>query len=128
MRRSRGFVNYDIWIVLTVVAIAAAIIIPAVQRAVVKARLRRAEIEAIRKVAALEGAYFGLTYHYLDSLPRVLTPGTRLLSLRRDSVGWSVAITGDSAQRWPVSCGVFVGPTSLAPNAAVTASGRIACW
>jgi type II secretory pathway pseudopilin PulG len=128
MRRSRGFVNYEIWIVLTLVAIAAAIIIPAVQRGVARARLRRAEIEVIRKVAALEGASFGLTYRYLDSLPPVLTPGTRLLSLKKDSVGWSVAITGDSTQRWPVTCGVFVGPPSLAPNPVVTASGRIGCW
>jgi hypothetical protein len=128
MRRSRGFVNYDIWIVLTVVALAAAIFVPAVRRAVAKRRLRRSEIAVIRRVAELEGAYFARTFHYLDSLPRVLTPDTRLLSLQQDSVGWSVAITGDSSQRWTVTCGVFVGPPSLAPNPAVTVSGRIGCW
>jgi type II secretory pathway pseudopilin PulG len=128
VRRQRGHIYMDIYILVAVLAVAAAIIIPNVRRAVHKARLRRAEIAVIERVASLELAEHARTHAYLDSLPVVLPPGMRLLSLRGDSAGWSVAVAADSADRWPVTCGLFMGPARLAPDTTVTSPGTIHCW
>ena len=128
MRRSRGFVNYDIWLVATGLAIAAAIIVPAVNKGVRKAKLRRAEATVIQQIAAAERAHHDRYLVYLDSLPFALPEGTRLLSLRADSTGWSAALVADSGKHTQVTCGVFEGPATLAPDSATSTSGRIACW
>ena len=128
MRRSRGFVNYDIWLVLMGLAMAAAIIVPAVFRGVRKAHLRRAEVTALRLIAAAERSHHDRTGVYYDSLPFALPDGTRLLSLRADSTGWSAALLADSGRRTQVACGVFEGPPALAPDSAVATPGHIACW
>ncbi|HXY69483.1 MAG TPA: hypothetical protein VEH62_08540 [Gemmatimonadales bacterium] len=128
MRRARGFVNYDVWLVATGLAMAAAIIVPAVYRGVRKAHLKRAEVTALQQIAAAERAHHDRYLAWLDSLPFALPDGTRLLSLRSDSAGWSASIAGDSGRRTQVMCGVFEGPAALAPDSAATEAGRISCW
>ncbi len=127
-RLARGFVQYDLWILLLIVGFIVAIVVPAVLRGVRKAKQRRVQFATLEQIAAAERSSYTRYHVYLDSLPFALTSGTRLLSLRRDSTGWSAVVTGDSAQADALTCGVFEGPISLAPNPAVTSSSRIACW
>ena len=128
MRPARGFVNYEIWILLTILLVMLTIIVPAVVRGVRKANLRRAQYAMLEQIVAAERSSYDRSRVYLDSLPFPLTGGTRLLSLRKDSTGWSAVVTGDSLQAATLTCGVFEGPSSLTPNPAVTSPSRIACW
>lgn len=128
MRRSRGFVYYDLWILVTAVAIILVVIVPNVVRAVRKEKLRRVERAELHRIARVERAHYDRYHAYLDSLPFSLTRGIRLLGLRADTAGWSATVTADSSARAPATCGVFEGPPSLAPDPAATTPGRIACW
>jgi len=128
MSRLRGFVNYDVWLVGTGLAMAAAIIVPAVYKGVRKAKLRSAEVTALRQIAAAERSHHERYGAYLDSVPFALPQGTQLIGLRADSAGWAAALQADSGRRTQTSCGEFEGPSALAPDSAVTEPGRIACW
>ncbi len=128
MSRSRGFVYYDLWITVALVALAVLVIVPAVYGGIRKARLRRAGVELLQRIAAAEADSHDRTHAWLDALPFALPAGTKLLVLRGDSSGWSAAVVADSSRRTQVSCGAFQGPASLAPAAATTTPGRIACW
>jgi type II secretory pathway pseudopilin PulG len=128
MRQARGFVRYDLWIALVIILVLAAVIVPAVLRGVQKAKLRRAAFVALEQIATAERGSYDRHHAYLDSLRLPLAGGIRLLSLQGDSTGWSASVTGDLPQPATLTCGVFEGPASLAPNPAVTSPSRIACW
>lgn len=128
MRLSRGFVYYDLWILAVALAVIAGVIVPSVLRGVRKHRLRLAERTDLLRIADAERAHHQHYRVYLDSLSFGLADGTRLLTLRVDSEGWSASVTSDSLQGTPLTCGVFEGPVALAPNPAVTTPGQIACW
>jgi len=126
--RSRGFVNYDIWILLTLVGITVAIVVPAVLRARQRLRLRAAEIGALQRIAAAEQANYAEHHVYIDTLTFSLPGGVALTSMRADSTGWGAVVAGDSLQRVAVSCGGFEGPSSFAPHPGQTTPGRFTCW
>ncbi len=128
MTRSKGFVYYDLWILVVVVAIVAAVIVPSFLRASRKVRLRRAEVSDLRRIADIQHFHHARYRAFLDSLPLTLAAGTHLVALRSDSTGWSAVITSDSAQNTGVSCGIFEGPPDLAPTPEVTMPGRVICW
>ncbi len=128
VRPPRGFVYYDVWITVAVLALAAVIIVPNVVRGVRKAHLRGAGASALQRIATAEAARHDRTGTYLDSLPFGLPADTRLLVLRSDSSGWGALVVADSGKRTQVSCGAFYGAKALAPDTAVTVPGRIACW
>ena len=126
--RARGFVYYDLWITIAVIALAAWIVVPGVLRAVRMARLRRQEIGVLRQIAAAEAVHRDSTHIFLDSLPVALPTGVTLLGLHGDSTGWGAAVVADSGRRTQVRCGVFEGTPSHTPDPAVTSGGRIVCW
>ena len=128
MTRSRGFVNYDIWILLTLLGIIVAIVVPAVARARQRARLRRTEIAALQHIAAAEAANYTEHHVYIDTLAFPLPGGVTLTSMRADSTGWGAVVGGDSLQPVALSCGIFEGPVSFAPNPGATTPRRFACW
>ena len=126
--RRHGFVNYDVWILLTLIALAAAIVVPAIAHVRQRVRVRRAELETLRRIAAAEAAHYAKHHTYVDTLTFVLTGGVTLTSLRADTAGWSAVVSADSLQPVAQACGVFEGPTSFAPNSAHETPGLAACW
>ena len=45
-----------------------------------------------------------------------------------DAAGWKATMTNPAVTNNPKNCGVFTGPMTNAPNAAVTQEGAPACW
>ena len=128
VRSTRGFVNYDVWILLVVIVFIAAVIVPNVLRAIRKQRLRRTEFTVLRDIGSAQRRFFDTHHRYLDTLPFSLPEGVHFLSLRGDTAGWSAAVTSDSFRSVTLACGVFEGPLSFSPNPVVQTPGRIACW
>jgi hypothetical protein len=124
----RGFVYYDIWLLLFGVGIVLVIIVPAAMRGYRQAKLRRAEYAAVVLIANEENDAYDTRHAYLDSSTSRLPDGVRLVSLRHDTSGFSVVVAVDSSRSRTPLCGMFQGSASLAPNGAVTMPSRIACW
>jgi hypothetical protein len=56
------------------------------------------------------------------------SPGNALVLSNVSAQGWTGVLTNGTLTSGPINCGVFVGPLSNTPNAAVTTEGTPACW
>ena len=128
MRSARGFVYYDVWIVLAIIVVAALIVVPSILRAVGKQQLRVAEVATLYRIAAAERTAYARDHRYRDAVDLVLREGVRVASLRGDTAGWTATVTGDSLSHVAVTCGMFVGPPSFAPSSTSMMPGQVACW
>lgn len=148
MRESkRGFTIIELVVVMAIIGILATIGIPKLRNTRERAS-RASMLTDLKNLIALQEAYFSSTNDYAGGVttgPEILAVGDggritfrpstgNVVTLSRmttgvNGAGWSATATNPQVTS-PESdvCGIFVGHTSYAPNAAVTQPGIPVCY
>jgi type IV pilus assembly protein PilA len=142
MSSNKGFTLIELLIVVVIIGILAAIAIPKFANTKGKAVLASMKTDLRNLVTAQEGFYFDNT-DYAGSLTAgapvnatggagsiqfIPSSGNTIAIAYNSANGYSATVTNTLLTSGVMTCGVFVGDISLAPNAAVTQEGAPACW
>lgn len=132
-RVPRGFVPavvMNLQLALALVLLVLAVLIPLVFDGKARARDRERFTTALTALVAPQTAYHARHGRFaasLGALGREATLRTPRI-LRADSAGWTATLESDHVFRPRVTCGVFDGPASYAPDSVVTRPREVACW
>jgi prepilin-type N-terminal cleavage/methylation domain-containing protein len=138
----RGFTLIELLIVVVIIGILAAIAIPKFANSKEKAVLASMKTDLRNLVTAQEAFYFdnsdyagGVTSGAQVNatggaglVPFTPSSGNVLLISNVTNTGYTATVTNPVLAGGITQCGVFIGPVSNRPNAAVTQEGAPACY
>jgi prepilin-type N-terminal cleavage/methylation domain-containing protein len=138
----KGFTLIELLIVVVIIGILAAIAIPKFANTKEKAIVSSMKSD-LRNLVTAQEAFFSDNNDYAGSItngPQVngtggagkvtFTPsqGNVLALTYVNAAGWKATMTNPAVTGTPNTCGIYVGPATNSPNAAVTQEGAPACW
>jgi prepilin-type N-terminal cleavage/methylation domain-containing protein len=142
MRQQRGFTLIELLIVVVIIGILAAIAIPKFANTKGKAVLASMKTD-LKNLVTSQEAFFFDNQDYAGSItsgPQVNATGGsgkvtfvpttgNVLTLTYLSVnGYKATMTNPVINSGPSTCGIYIGPSTNSPNAAVSQEGAPACW
>jgi type II secretory pathway pseudopilin PulG len=133
MRAPRGFVPaalMNVQIAVMAVLVIVAILAPFFFDGKARRRDRERFSSALSALVAAQTAYHASNGYFARS-PGALGIEEAVRAprvVRADSAGWTATMESDHTLRPRVTCGVFDGPASYAPDPVVTHPREVACW
>ena len=132
----KGFTLIELLIVVVIIGILAAIAIPKFANTKQKAIVASMKTDLKNLVTAQE-AYFSDYNTYAPAtgpaqaagvVANQVSTGNVLVLSNVTAQGFTGVMTNPAVTSTPSTCGIYVGPATNAPNAAVVLEGSPACW